>query len=285
MEALALYNKDALASLWHIFREDFGDWCSHPVFPVILGISTYLLSTIPYLIIDFWFPSAFAKYKLQPNFTVTWRESVYPAVKYTIRNNILWILPVSIIQVMFAPYLPLPEKAPTVWELFRDVWLCLVLFDIEYGLVHWLMHSWRWLYRVVHSKHHEYRATHSMVTQYLHPAELLAIGLMSQLTPIILGCHPLTSWVWEVLSVVISVEAHSGYDFPFSFQNWIPFFGGSRHHDLHHVRPKSNYFPLLTWADKLFGTYYDGKDLDSNNFKHYEWSLGTRGPPEINKSA
>jgi sterol desaturase/sphingolipid hydroxylase (fatty acid hydroxylase superfamily) len=48
--------------------------------------------------------------------------------------------------------------------------------------------------------------------------------------PISLGLHPFTEWVWLLLAIQLSVDAHSGYDFcvldklPFLF-----FWGGNKH--------------------------------------------------------
>ena len=62
---------------------------------------------------------------------------------------------------------------------------------------------------------------------------------------------------------VATVDAHSGYDFcvldklPFLF-----FWGGNKHHDIHHQKPKTNFQPFFTWFDIYHGT---NCNIGSNN--------------------
>lgn len=71
--------------------------------------------------------------------------------------------------------------------------------------------------------------------------------------------NPLISLLYlDVIVLQISIEAHVGYDFPFMLHRWIPFYGGSRHHDMHHMRPKTNLSPYFTWFDHIFGTFCPG---------------------------
>ncbi|KAK1685222.1 hypothetical protein QYE76_046070 [Lolium multiflorum] len=45
------------------------------------------------------------------------------------------------------------------------------------------------------------------------------------------------------------------FDFPFNPTNFIPFYGGARHHDYHHrVGSQSNFAPTFTYCDYLYGT-------------------------------
>jgi sterol desaturase/sphingolipid hydroxylase (fatty acid hydroxylase superfamily) len=72
----------------------------------------------------------------------------------------------------------------------------------------------------------------------------------------VLQAHPLSQWVWLLISVQFSLEAHCGYDFPFTVDKLLPFIGlgGPEHHDLHHQWPRTNFQPFLTYADWLCGT-------------------------------
>ena len=107
----------------------------------------------------------------------------------------------------------------------------------------------------IHRIHHEYFSPFSWVTQYEHPLELFAVSALSLVVPISLGLHPFTEWVWLLLAIQLSVDAHSGYDFcvldklPFLF-----FWGGNKHHDIHHQKPKTNFQPFFTWFDIYHGT-------------------------------
>ena len=56
------------------------------------------------------------------------------------------------------------------------------------------------------------------------------------------------------------MEAHAGYDMPFMMHHWLPFFGGSVHHDMHHQRPNTNFAPFFTVLDILCGTMCPGQE-------------------------
>ena len=42
--------------------------------------------------------------------------------------------------------------------------------------------------------------------------------------------------------------------------HWLPFFGGSLHHDMHHQRPNTNFEPFFTVLDILCGTLCPGQE-------------------------
>ncbi|KAK1685187.1 hypothetical protein QYE76_046035 [Lolium multiflorum] len=73
--------------------------------------------------------------------------------------------------------------------------------------------------------------------------------------PAIIPCHVTTLWLWFAMLQVIAIDLHSGFDFPFNPTNFIPFYGGARHHDYHHrVGNQSNFAPTFTYCDYLYGT-------------------------------
>eukprot|EP00750_Incisomonas_marina_P011507 INCI16382.7.p1 GENE.INCI16382.7~~INCI16382.7.p1 ORF type:complete len:365 (-),score=36.99 INCI16382.7:505-1599(-) len=121
----------------------------------------------------------------------------------------------------------LPSLAPTVWEFGFHLLLCVVIFDAAYFAWHKIHHMSVQLYGFVHSFHHQYASPFSLTTQYIHPCELLAVGGYTMLLPICLGLHPLTELVWLVLSVQLSIDAHTGFEWPFGLENFIPFYGGT----------------------------------------------------------
>ncbi|KAI9529809.1 hypothetical protein NQZ68_008048 [Dissostichus eleginoides] len=99
-------------------------------------------------------------------------------------------------------------------------------------------------------------APFSWSTEHLSPSELMTVGLWSNQDPLILKCHPLTSWCVIVFSIWMSVEDHIGYDLPWSLNHLVPFglLGGAPAHDMHHQKPNSNYAPFFSHWDRLFGT-------------------------------
>ncbi|XP_036979458.1 cholesterol 25-hydroxylase-like protein [Acanthopagrus latus] len=113
-----------------------------------------------------------------------------------------------------------------------------------------------WLYRHFHREHHFYRATFSLTTENSSIWEMLSLSFFTTLNPALLDCHPLTEMLFYITNIYLSVEAHSGYEFPWSPHRLVPFglYGGAQHHDLHHLKFKVNYAPYFTHWDRLFGT-------------------------------
>jgi sterol desaturase/sphingolipid hydroxylase (fatty acid hydroxylase superfamily) len=154
-----------------------------------------------------------------------------------------------------------PNSAPSNCEFMVDLTVCLLVFDLSYHYWHRFHHLSRPLYRYIHRIHHEYHAPFVWVTQYEHFLELMAVALFSMAIPICVGCHPLTEWVWLVLAVQLSVEAHTGYDFGF-LDKIVCFkgrsiWGGTVHHDRHHELPMCNFQPFFTWFDYYYETDYN----------------------------
>jgi methylsterol monooxygenase len=51
-----------------------------------------------------------------------------------------------------------------------------------------------------------------------------------------------------------AIDAHSGYDFPWSLNKFIPFWAGAEHHDFHHQAFVNNFSTSFRWWDWSLGT-------------------------------
>lgn len=173
--------------------------------------------------------------------------------------QVLYIMPIGILQWIFDKPMYLPPLAPTLWEFCWHNVAALAIFDTEYFIWHSTHHKIRFLYKHVHSVHHQYHAPNAWVTQYLHPWELVSVGIFTATSPRIFGAHPLTYVMFQQWSIIVSVEAHIGYDLPFSANHWLSFWGGTAKHDMHHQKPLTNFAPFYNWWDKLFGWYCPGQ--------------------------
>ena len=99
----------------------------------------------------------------------------------------------------------------------------------------------------------------SWVTQYLHPYELIMVGIYTTTSPWFFSPHPMTQVAFLQFSIIVSVDAHIGFDLPLLPHRWAPFWGGSIKHDMHHQRPLTNFQPFFNWWDRLFGTECPGQ--------------------------
>ena len=248
-----------LQPLWDL-RLGYEDYVGSPLFPIFLSVGFYFLCMIPFTLLDLFGKDLtwVQRYKIQPDKEVTW-PSIRKAIFLTLWNHLIFILPVSMAQWVWTPHIYLPAKAPDVWELCWQCISALAIFDMEYFIWHAMHHKIRFLYRNVHSIHHQYHAPHSWVTQYLHPWELVSVGLFTTTSPWFFDSHPLTQWAFQQFSIMVSVEAHIGYDFPGLPHRWFVLWGGSIKHDMHHQKPLSNYAPFFNYWDMICGSYCPGQ--------------------------
>ncbi|KAG2673339.1 hypothetical protein I3843_13G074100 [Carya illinoinensis] len=145
--------------------------------------------------------------------------------------------------------------------IFRKIVLTQIIFyfileDFIFYWGHRVLHT-KWLYKHVHSVHHEYATPFGLTSEYAHPAEILFLGFATIFGPAITGPHLITLWLWMVLRVLETVEAHCGYHFPWSLSNFLPLYGGSDFHDYHHrllYTKSGNYSSTFTYMDWVFGT-------------------------------
>jgi sterol desaturase/sphingolipid hydroxylase (fatty acid hydroxylase superfamily) len=146
---------------------------------------------------------------------------------------------------------------PTTLRIMRDVTAGLLLYDALFFCGHVLMHKVPLFYRSVHAKHHttpEVRACD--IVRLSLPEEVLEVGF-SIVALNVLGAHPVSRTLYNLIIVFLLTELHSGFDFPWTPQNVVPFglATGSRRHHYHH-RFGHHYYQkfFFTW-DRLFGTF------------------------------
>ncbi|PVF99385.1 hypothetical protein CPB86DRAFT_783753 [Serendipita vermifera] len=134
-----------------------------------------------------------------------------------------------------------------------------VFEDFYHFVAHQALHYGP-LYRHIHKLHHKYSAPFGLAAEYAHPLETLILALGTLLGPILWtiysggNFHISTMYVWVTLRLFQAIDAHSGYDFPWSLQHILPFWSGADHHDFHHMAFTNNYSTSFRWWDHLFGT-------------------------------
>jgi len=204
---------------------------------------------------------ALQKYKLQPGKDFT-SEQRWKCLKYVLLYHYTVELP---LMIGFHPTansigmkiqdVPLPSWTVICWQTF----LFMVFEDFFHYWAHRLLHHPP-LYKIVHKMHHEYAAPIGLAAEYAHPLEILILSMGTFLGPLIYcfasngDLHVFTMIVWSVVRTAQAVDAHSGYDFPWSLHNFIPLWSGAEHHDYHHQCFVGNYATSFRWCDYVFGT-------------------------------
>ncbi|XP_071780604.1 cholesterol 25-hydroxylase-like protein [Centroberyx gerrardi] len=233
-----------------------------PFFPVFFSLSVYLLFCLPFVLLDLLSSrSALVRsFKIQPKSAVSW-ETMRSCLALSLYNHLVYIFPVTVLHWCWRP-VSLPGAAPGLLGLLGGLLSCLLLFDFQYFVWHLLHHKVPWLYRTFHKVHHTHTATSALTTEYSGAWETLCLGFFAAINPFILGCHPLTELAFFVLNIWLSVEDHCGYDLPWATHRLVPggLYGGAPHHDLHHLKFRSNYAPYFTHWDRLAGTLHRHED-------------------------
>lgn len=231
---------------------------------LILQLVTFWLPCIIYHYLPRLFPAFSERHKLQPAPKQPSAADVRDAFVTVAGNQLLGIV-LHLAQLSAqqhfkgqqSTYVVTPSL-PSLPILVRDVLLSLLLREILFYYVHRLFHTFPYLYRTIHKKHHRFTAPIAVAAQYAHPIEqIFANVLPITLPPQILGSHMITFWTYMGYELVNTATVHSGYDF---------FVGKARFHDEHHERFSLNYGSIgfLDWVhgtDKLRGK---GKEKKEN---------------------
>jgi methylsterol monooxygenase len=115
------------------------------------------------------------------------------------------------------------------------------------------------MYKHVHKIHHKYSAPFGLAAEYAHPAEVFILGAGTLTGPMLYTAitgdfHVFTMYIWITLRLFQAIDAHSGYDFPWSLQHILPFWAGAEHHDFHHMAFVNNFSTSFRWCDYILGT-------------------------------
>jgi len=144
---------------------------------------------------------------------------------------------------------------PPLWKVALQCFAFLVIEDTWEYWGHRLLHYGPF-YKYIHKQHHEFQAPFGLVGEYAHPAETVILGVGTIIGPVIFSAdlHLITLWSFLILRLFQVVDAHSGYDFPWSLRNFLPFWAGADFHDHHHLTFLGNYASSFRWWDWVCGT-------------------------------
>ncbi|KAK6482022.1 cholesterol 25-hydroxylase-like protein [Huso huso] len=253
--ATSMQDTLVLQNTWDLMRAN-DNLLKSLFFPVIFSFTVYMGFCLPFVLLDVLSPKMtfLRKYKIQQQNYPTW-AMMRSCIMRTVYNHIVFIFPLTVAHWYWRP-VSYPVQAPGLVKALLDIFACLLLFDFQNFVWHLMHHKVPWLYKNFHKVHHKYTSTFALTTEHSGAWETLSLGFFAAINPLLLNCHPLTEMMFFVVNIWLSVEDHSGYDFPWSTHRLVPFglFGGAPHHDGHHMKFKFNYAPYFTHWDRLFGT-------------------------------
>lgn len=147
---------------------------------------------------------------------------------------------------------------PSLFTIAYQVAIFFVLEDTWHYWMHRAMHC-GWLYKKIHKIHHQYSAPFGLAAEYASPIEVMVLGLGTIGSPVLWvmlsgNLHILTMYIWIVFRLSQAIDAHSGYEFPWSLHHFLPFWAGAEHHDVHHEKFVGNYASSFRWWDYVLDT-------------------------------
>lgn len=186
-------------------------------------------------------------------------------------------------------------KRITVWNTLLPIPVIFVVYDFFYTLLHWALHI-KAVYGYIHKHHHHQKAPSraNVDAVNVHPIEYF-LGEYNHIFACFLYCrlmgmelHIVTIVLFLFIGGTLAGLNHTRFD------TVVKLFGAtiydSKHHDVHHRIPQSNYGQYIMLWDRIFGSFreYDPNDrinpkaqLDATTGKSLEYMEKLKG---VNKA-
>ncbi|WOL01082.1 sphinganine C4-monooxygenase 1-like [Canna indica] len=136
--------------------------------------------------------------------------------------------------------------------------VAMLVLDTWQYFMHRYMHSNKFLYKHVHSKHHSLVVPYAFGALYNHPLEGLLLDTAGgALAFVVSGMTPHAAIVFFSFATVKTVDDHCGLWLPGNLLH-VFFANNSAYHDVHHQLYGSKYNfsqPFFVVWDKILGTY------------------------------
>ncbi|ORY23203.1 hypothetical protein BCR39DRAFT_549764 [Naematelia encephala] len=256
---IALDNLNWLERLW----ASYYIWMGNPV--LATGLMSFMVHeviyfgrAIPWLIVDA--IPYFRKWKLQPGKTVS-NEQILKCAKIVLLTHFTCEFPLIYAFHPVCAYFGMatyevPFSSPLL--MAAQIAFFFVFEDTFHYWAHRGLH-WGPFYKHIHKLHHEFSAPIGLAAEYAHPLEVLILAQGTISGPFLYclfrkDLHIFTVYIWVTLRLFQAVDAHSGYDFPWSLRHWLPFWAGADHHDFHHQAFTNCYSTSFRWWDYMLGT-------------------------------
>ncbi|XP_049907530.1 cholesterol 25-hydroxylase-like protein [Epinephelus moara] len=246
-----------LQGLWESVRPEQKEILLSPYLPASYAFLTHVLLCAPFLALD----ALGSVCQRVRSWRITAGSGPPPSLRRwfdcfwrVLYRYLTTVLPATaLFHLLRSPVLP--ELAPSCWQLFVEVFACLLLFDTLFFIWHFVMHRVPWLYRSTHQLHHQHHVPFALAAQDSSSLELLSLLLLALSSAWVVGCHPLSEAFFHLINSWLAVEDHCGYDLPWALHRLLPCLGGAPCHQAHHSLHNVNYAPYFTHWDLLFGTY------------------------------
>lgn len=178
-------------------------------------------------------PKFLRKFKVQPGTHEPLdKKKLIRAIKGVLVNQLVVTLPMA----LFGYYLITLDKEydmdkirkiPTFMSMIKDFFVFFIINEVGFYYAHRILHM-KYLYKIIHKKHHEWTAPIGLTALYSHPIEHIFSGLLPNVIGIqLMDSGLFTTWLWFGLMTFETITTHSGYH--------LPFLKSPEFHDFHHM--------------------------------------------------
>ncbi|XP_072179030.1 methylsterol monooxygenase 1-like [Diadema setosum] len=263
--ATAAAGINAFEQAWRHMTANYTRFQIATYFSAILHFISYFLICTPSFL--FQFLPFMEKYKIQREKPVT-AANEWKCLRLILASQIFIQAPFFVGAYYFCELTNMPfsyEAMPRWYTILAQCFGCLVVEDTWHYFMHRALHH-RSIYKYIHKIHHNFQSPFGMVAEYAHPLETMILGMGTMWGMLLFANHLIFLWVWMFVRLIETIDVHSGYDIPLNPMHLIPFYGGAKFHDFHHMNFTGNYSSTFTWWDKIFGTdsqfneYYKKKE-------------------------
>jgi len=262
--ALASLSSMNFATLWHKFVAAFED---EP------GNSQLLLGPIPYLLTLFWGVALMFFFEMLDRHAPQWLALRYklmysgerpqhPLVEYIekgigafLAQSFSWFIG----YYWYSHFVTVTPTLPSFPSFCINILVMHLATDFYFYWEHRSMHSNRYLWKWVHSIHHDVIEPSALTTLYLHPVEMMTLNTGSFFVVALVRPDLFTFYFYSLLQVWVGVNSHSGWDLFSELWALVPFLAPASFHDAHHYQSryrgnaKNLGISFVIW-DAMFGT-------------------------------
>eukprot|EP00742_Colponemidia_sp_Colp-10_P003250 GILJ01003460.1.p1 GENE.GILJ01003460.1~~GILJ01003460.1.p1 ORF type:complete len:255 (-),score=20.97 GILJ01003460.1:164-928(-) len=245
-----------MESLLEIYKEPL--FFHGPVACAGLAFIAFASFATPLTLLAYFQPSWAEPYRIQKR--VGQDKIVAPAVKSYLMNGgvfgvalfLLWPL----IRLTGLHTGPLPSW----WTILLQFVVCVYVEDFTFYWMHRTLHTNKFLFKHIHSHHHQFQVPWAVTGNYMHCVEFLLIATGVFLPALLIGSHVVVMYLFIIFRQWTAANEHCGYELPFSPNFLFPFYEGTCFHDFHHSRVSGNYAAFTGLWDRVFGTVAPGYD-------------------------